>query len=341
MNDPSTRTAASPGARLLKPLALLTLVTLLAGSGCSKVTFDRQVTALAFAPERSEVRVLLVYEGLGVFGDKPNDLAEAKKQLVEMFEERKEFWIGPDKPLFRFSLRPPSDKDDPYQQLARQHVVIDRADLFTSPDGRLSGRQVLTVRDAPKFIEGLNDVLTAVMAEHARNNLAKPPEANDVFDPESWRLVEEACGRKHKWVRLEPGRISVTVPASPAACRRFKAEVLGLQGLETVDAAVKKGAMTPAATNGPFSDFARIRARLGDLSAMPWGFEQGSDRFTVSLGYGEGKPIRLEPLPLPLGRPDKLATAFHVFARQLKVPFRDKVEVGTLVDEFLKGHGPP
>jgi hypothetical protein len=341
MNETSTRTVATARTRPLNSLPLLAVATLLAGSGCSRVTYDRQVTALAFAPTRSEVRVLLVCEGLAVSGDKPNDLAEAKKQLAEMFEERKQFWIGPDKPIFCFSLRPPADKDEPLQQLARQHIVINGADLFTLADGRLCGRQTLTIRDIRKFIEGLNDVLTTGTAENARKSLAAPPGPNDLFDAESWRLIEEACNRKHKWVRLEPGRLSVTVPASPAACRRFKADVLGLQGLQTLDTAIKNGVLQPAATSGPFSEFVRIQARLGDLSAMPWGFEQGPDHFTVSLGYGEGKPIRLEPLPLPPERPDKLSTAFHFFARQLKVPFREKVEVGSLVDQFLKGDGPP
>jgi hypothetical protein len=323
-----------------RPLPLLVLFALatISGAGCSKIDYDRQVTVVSFPPEQKDARVLLVYEGLRVAGNEPKgkDIVEADKQLAEMIEARKEFWIGPYQPIFQLSLRElPPDKGNDLQSLAREHVVIDVADFFTLPDGRLCARQTLTVRNVDKFVSKLNEIITSTMARSARERLARLHDPNDLFDLDSWRLVAKACRGKFQWVRLEPGRISVTVPASPGAASWFKAEIFGLKRLQALEAAIRNNEAPTVATQDPLSIAVQLRSALGDLCNSAWSFDQRQDRFTVSLGYGDGKPIRFEPLAPPSPPSYAAGDKLRAFARQLKVPFHVGMETAAAVEEFI------
>jgi hypothetical protein len=295
--------------------------------------------AFSFPRDRAEVRMLLVYEGLRVRGDKPEDLARAKKQLTELFVDRQEFWLGTPELPFPFSLRAPRDGNDkPALALLRKHVAIDRSGLFTLPDGRPCAYQTLTIRDPDKLAAALNAEISSEMAGNARQELAKPAtETTADFDRETWRLVERACRGKFDWLRVEPGRFSVTIPASPEFSRKTKAWFLGLETLGDVEAALRRGRPKLDESADLFRLFRDTRARLGDLADAPWSFDQRKDQFTVSLGYGGGEAILLTSRrrqPLPSNPLDK---DLHAFIRRLEIPFRDKTEVAALVEEFLKG----
>ena len=133
---------------------------------------------------------------------KPDDLAEAKKQLTELFVERQEFWLGAPELPFRFSLRAPRDGDDkPLLALVRKHFSIDRTGLFTRPDGRPCAYQTLTVREPDQLAAALNAEITSVMAASAKEELAKPAtETAADTDRETWRLIERACRGKFDWL---------------------------------------------------------------------------------------------------------------------------------------------
>jgi hypothetical protein len=323
--------------RLPPSLALL-LFSTLAGSGCNGLNFDRQELALSFPRDRPEVRVLLVYEGLRVRGEKAEDLKLAKEQMTELFADRQGFWLGDSELTFRFSLqKPPPDEDRHYQALLHKHLTIDRVELFTLPDGRLCAYQTLTVREPAKFVARLNTRLTADLARSAREELAKPAAAEhpDV-DRATWRLIEEACRGKFEWLRVEPGRISLTTPASPAFSRWLKSNVLCLEELGDLEAAIRGGKVKVDEKAGPFRDLLRLRARLGNLSDMPWSLDQRADRLTLSLGYGGGEPIRVAPRPFPSPPASGLDKDLRAFARRLEILFRERVEVETVVEKFLR-----
>ncbi len=324
--------------RRLPPSLALLLYFTLAGSGCNGLNFDRQELAFSFPPNRSEIRVLLVYEGLRVRGEKAEDLKLAKEHMTELFADRQGFWLGDSELSFRFSLRPPPPGEDrPYQSLLCKHLTIDRVELFALPDGRLCAYQTLTVREPAKFIAGLNALLTADLARSAREELTKPATAEfpDV-DRATWLLIQRACRGKFEWLRAEPGRISLTTPASPEFSRWLKSKVLGLEDLGDLEAAARGGKVKADEKAGPLRDLARLRTRLGNLADLPWSFDQRADRFTLSLGYGGGEPIRVAPRPLPAPASSGLDKDLRAFARRLEVPFREKVEVERVVEKFLR-----
>lgn len=320
------------------PLALLA-VTTLAGPGCNGLTVDREAAVFSFPHGRQEMRVLLVYDGLRVRGNKPEDLDQARKQLTGLFVDRQEFWLGGPEIPFIFSLRPPAPggDDNEFLALLRKHVDIGRTELFTAPDGRPCAYQTLTVSDPGKLTAGLNAVITAEMARTAKRELAKPAtEPEGDTDRATWGLTERACRGKFDWIRTEPGRFSLTVPASPEFSRKAKAWILGLEPLAEAETALRAGRAKAGEPAEAFRTLLHIRTRLGDLADTPWSFDQRKERFTVSLGYGGGEPIRVVPRPLPVPPPTALDKDLLAFARRLEIPFRPKTEIAALVEEFLK-----
>ena len=332
----------SAGADLWSPhqrvrsAVLLTFIAI-GTTGCTGLNYDRQVAALAFSGDRSAVRCLLIYEGLRVQGNSPKDLTEAKEQLKELFRDRHEFWLGDTYLLLRFSLRPPdAGKDAALQNLLRKHVTIDRAEFFESTDARLCAYQILTVRNPETLVAGLNPILTAHTAESVKEDLAKPVAARGTIDLETLRLLEKACRGKFEWIRFEPGRLSVTVPASPSFSRQIKSEVLGLATLEKAENAFRGSQANGPVTGDLLGEFARLHSRMGDLRDHPWSFDQRKDQFTISLGYGNGEPIVLSPRPLPVRPAGPFDKDLADFARGLQVPRGERIAPAELVDRFLQ-----
>jgi hypothetical protein len=84
------------------------ILCILAGTGCTGLTYDRQEKVFVFPKGRPEIKVLLVYEGLRVLGDRADSLKQAKEQLTELFVNRQEFWFGDGETPLHFSLRNPT-----------------------------------------------------------------------------------------------------------------------------------------------------------------------------------------------------------------------------------------
>jgi hypothetical protein len=322
--------------RSLSSLATLALATL-SGIGCTGLDFERQERVFLFPPGQSEVKALLVYEGLRLTGSKPDDLKTAENQLTELFVNRQEFWLGDSAASFRFTLRvPDANQDGRLPVLLRKHVTIDRVEFFTSKQGRLCAVQSLTVREPKQLLAAANTYLSAELTEKARAALANPV-AQDApnFHRESWQLIAAACRGKLEWLHLEPGRFSITIPATPRQSQQLKAELLGLKDLTGLE----DRARLAAKANVPFpvaDKLAGICAILGDFCDMPWSLDQRPDRLVISIGYGDGLPIRMSPrrrAPRPPGDLDKQLFAF---ARKLEVPLVENQDVDALVEQFMK-----
>jgi hypothetical protein len=318
---------------LLVGRLILLFISIFGGSGCTGLNYERQDIVVAFPRQKSDLRVLLVYEGLHVQGESAQDLAKAKEELASLFIKRHELW--PVLSLLRINLGPPKPKeeDGPFNAIFREHMVIDKTELFTLPNGRLGGCQWLTVHDVDRFVSRLNKTIST---EYAKSAKEKENQVDDTFDLETRQLILRACLSNHEWIRIEPGRLRLSVPASRAFSSKIKAEVFGMKELSTLEALVQRGNLTSGEVRHARDILRQINARLGNLADMPWSFEQRSDRFIVSLGYGDGDPIQFRPRVANLRSTTDLDAELLAFAQKQEIPLRPKMRVDDLIARFLK-----
>jgi hypothetical protein len=341
------RRGSSAGSKR-RTLGAVALACALVGSpGC--LTFEKETMVFVFPPGGKEMRGLLVYEGLGPGGANSDSLATAKEQLGEAFGRGERFYLGGW--LFQVRLKPGANDDAPTRAdkaLLRKHLVVRGGGFFLNEGGRLCGCQFVTVRDREKFARDLNGLLSRRMADYAKAALADPRQRAGWEDEESLRLTQRACATKFEWVRVEPGRFSLTLPATPAATARLKRQFLGHDELAELRQAAagqpgRKGTDAPPrvptlpGVQAAVKAYSDQRLSLIDLLCdSPVSFDQRKGRFTVSLGVGEGEPLRLgAPVEVgPTRSPGEKDLIAH--ARTLKVPFKTGLTAEKLVADFLK-----
>jgi hypothetical protein len=331
----------APGRRLG---ALWAACVLLGSTGC--VTFEKETMVFVFPPDSKEVRGLLVYEGVRVTTDNATDLAKAQEQLTRFVNGGQEFCLG-DNWILHFDLAPETG-DDPaaraLKAMLRKHLVVRNGTFFLDKDGKLCGYQTVTVRDRDRFAADLNAQTSAGMADFATRALADPKTRGSWWDDESLRLVQQAARKQFAWFRLEPGRVSFTLPAAPAAVRRLKREALNVEEI----ARLRNELMAPGKPAGPppdvrqrvdpfLANLENVAAFLGDT---PLSFDQRADRCTIALGLGGGRPIRLTVPGAPVEAQRKVDEELLAHARTLKAPFKAGLTAEGLIAAFLKG-GPP
>jgi hypothetical protein len=294
---PSQSTATRVGFFLL-PLLLV------GNTGC--LVFDHQTTVIAFPPDSREVRVLTICEGLHVQGDKDTDLTKAKEQLTSWATSGQEFYLGPSW-IMHVSLKPDGgESPDAQAQKAtlRKHLLIEKPTFFLNAAGKLCLYQAVTISDRDKFAAAMNDLIGCEVAREAAAALADPARRSEWIDEETLKLMEKAAGGPFAWFDLEPGRISLSMPISPAAAIRLK---------------------------GLFPKEIPPKFPID----LPWSFDHRRNRITVSLGYGDGEPIRYD-----LDSEDQTTPQFEKelidHARTVKAPFQKGVTREGLVEEFLK-----
>ncbi|HKI36871.1 MAG TPA: hypothetical protein VKA46_33775 [Gemmataceae bacterium] len=320
----------SPFPRRLR-LAVAALLFVLA-AGC--VEFEKQTVFVVFPKDRDEAHVLLVYEGIHVDSDKEDDLKSAKEQLSGFAGEQQFcLWAWP----FHVDLTPDKrDADDQkkVKDLFRKHLTIKNGAFYTRADGKLCAYQHITVREVSKLVASANGMISeGLLADEQGPSMA--------LDKESQAMVLRAARDKHAWLKLEPGRLSATVPMTPASARRLKRGVLGVDDLAEVLQALgadKPKPVAPGKPREPRVVVEQLHARASLWADNPWSFEQRHDRVTVSLGVGDGEPLRLE-LPARPHAATTVDAALAEHARTLKVKFRKDVTVESLIEEFAKEHG--
>lgn len=329
--------AARPPFRLAARLMFLALL-LLPSAGC--LDFEKQTVVVGFPGGRDEVRILLIYHGFRVGGNKAQDLESAKEELTKLTTGEQDFYLA--SPLLHLSLAPGKDEKDDQKrvrELLAKHVAVRKCSLFTDQDGKLCGYQVLTVRDAQKLVTEGNALLSDSFGQWAKEQLANEKKRNKDWDKETLELVVKASNDKYSWVRLEPGRLSFSMPGSQAFFARAKREALHASDLESLQKQLAAGKPAP--------NLQAVRAKLADLerdftllSELPLGIDQRKDRLTVSLGFGDGQPITI-PLPASPREPQPIDKDLAAFARTLKIEFRKGVTSDGLIAEFLKDVNQP
>jgi hypothetical protein len=286
---------------------LLLPLLLLGNTGC--LVFDQETAVLVFPPDSQEVRCLFVCEGLHVQGDKASDWQNAKEQLTSWTETGQKFYLGP-LWFLQVNLEPSEgDNDDTeaHKAILRKHFTIGQGAFFLNAAGKLCFYQTVTIRDRGRFAAEMNDLIGNDMAKFATLAMVEPTQRPEWCDVETLRLIQKAGDRPFAWVEMEPGRVSLSLPASPPAAVRLKRQIL--------------------------KDFP---GRY--LTDQPLSFDQRKDRITFSLGYGDGEPIRYD-LDSDNTAPPHYVRELIDHARTLKVPFHKGVTREGLVQEFLKTLG--
>lgn len=308
--------------------ATLLVVATLSCSGC--LDFDRQTIHAIFPEGRDELHAVLIYEGLHVNGKEKKDTTLAQQQLKELVEG-KSFFLG--NHMLRFSLVEKSD-DKPAQQLQAllfKFLSLSNGALFLDDKSNLNGSQTVRIRNLSAFVTGLNDWIATEFARHSEEKRANLP-ADDFYDLETLALIDRAIQDKHVWLKIEPGRISFTMPASDEVIARVKRFIAGGDALARLHSQAQE--LVPEKLP-EFRKAASEAARDQQaLAGLPWGFQQGRKRFTLSLGVGEG-----EPLHLVFASRSRLPTwegELVNFAKETQLPIRKDVTVNSLIEKLQR-----
>jgi len=319
-------------------LAIAVLLPILT-SGC--VEFGKQSIYLVFNKDRDEVHALLVYEDIRVDAPNAEDLKTAKDQLAGfMGEQQFCIWAWP----FHVDLTP-NDKDPAevkkVKDLARKHITIKNGAFYTRADGKLCAYQNLTIKDASKFIAAGNDMVSeALIADEAKKPApGKPEPANSSpFDKESQALILKAARDHHAWLKMEPGRLSLNLPMTTATVRNIKRTMY--DGLSKLLDDIANAKPDAAPTKEQIRDrIEGVKSVASIVADNQWSFDQRRDRVIVSLGVGDGEPLRVDLPYAPKEKRTKVDDDLADYARTLSVKFRKDVTVDSLIEEFRKEHG--
>jgi len=159
------------------------------------------------------------------------------------------------------------------------------------------------------------------------------------------KLLNKASNDKDcAWVKIEPGRINVMVPMTPAAATKAKQQLFRLKDLQDWRKEAEAKAGNPALKR-KFSETDSIRAveLVATLfSDVPISVDQRHDHITIGVGVGNGEPIRI-PCP-DTGEATKEGAqdeALIQFAKTLKVAFKEGTDTESILAEFLKSAAKP
>jgi hypothetical protein len=324
-------------------LLLLSLGTL-TSAGC--LEFEKQTALFVFAPDRDEVQALFVYEGLHV-GEPKRDMDQEKNREANLKNARTEltglvhgdlFYLG--SPLPRIDLKVDDktpEEDRKAIEFLKKHLTIRKGFFVTGEGGRLTYCQPIAVREPGKLVAGLNDWISASFA-----GLDEQPK-DSIWDAKTFQMVQKAARDKHTWLKLEPGRLSYTMPATPGFVTRIKREMVNLDQVaalrKQIDGLQEKPDHMKTVAAKWKSDLYYLERSLGFLAENPWSLDVRANQMTFAMGYADGGPVRLQipgsPQTMAAGKPEANLLAH---ARTLGAPFRERVDVETLLSEFQRDH---
>jgi hypothetical protein len=315
-------------------------------TGC--LDFESQTVFIVFSGKK-DAHALLVYEGLNVHNASKDSVKNAKTDLDNLVAG-KVLYLG--NAFARFPITEEAGKPDEegkqFLALVNKHLTIDKGAFYTDHAGKLAYYHTITVRDAPGLVAGLNDFICQGVDKKTTAQLEKREERPDNWDEESTRILQKAARSGYRWLQVEPGRVSLSLPRTPALVKGMKKELdsftAALKGVVTVASEVEAAdPLDPDKTRQRMSEMRRMvenQLRTAQLLAdLPWSFEQRRDRCILSLGLGDGEPLRLnlQANTRPTSPPGSAEELLR-HARTLGVPFRKEVMVDGLIEDFRRKH---
>jgi hypothetical protein len=301
---------------------LIGLLVVMVSTGCSGLTVKKQTWVAAFPKDRDEVKCLLIYEDFDVFGKDAKDLENAKKELKELTTGKSfkpPLWPG----WFSLEAKPTEAEEKQFVELIRKHVQLENGKFFVNDDKQLAFWQRLTIRDAQALVKGCNELISAALGRLAKEGLAldrarlsaEERRQWERWDVETLKLVEQAAKGGHSWLKLEPGRLSFTMPGSEHYFRHLKRDL-----------------MQPLSSD-------QNAFWLEWFTQNPWSVDQRKNDLTLSLGVGQHEPIHLTTNTNGSPR-STYQQALLTFSRTLPVPVvktTTKELVADLMNEVKQG----
>lgn len=327
-------------------LVVLMLGTL-PSTGCLGLEFEKQTALFVFVQDRDEIQALFVYEGLRVSDSKSDkdpeknresNLNRASADLTGLVNGD-HFYLGGPLPRVDLKVEDKTPEEDRKAiEFLKKHLTIRKGFFVTGEAGRLTYCQPIAVREPGKLVAGLNDRISAGFA-----GLEEQPK-DPIWDAETFQMVQKAGRDRHTWLKLEPGRLSYTMPATPGFVTRLKREMLNLDQVaalrKQIDGLREKPEDMKALAATSRADLDRLERWLESLAENPWSLDVRTNMMTFAVGYGNSAAVRLQvpvsPKAMPAG---KLEAELLVHARTLGTPFRAGVDVETLLTEFQREHG--
>jgi hypothetical protein len=326
----SSRTAHPARRVVLGVLAALAL----SSGGC--LVFDRQHMVLSSSPDGKEARLLLIYEGLHTSREAPKAIADAKEMLTDVATSEKLALLG--HPLIALPLGEDARGGPPRVRrlLARlrRNVKIGKATFFLSDTGRLCAYQVLSTADVRGFMKDMNASFRELILESLE------PDPPYWLDKDSLARWKDGARKERDWIRYEPGRLSLTLPMTPWSCTEFRKALLNPHITAPQREMLERyQPLTEEARKLLIQQLHETEIIMAFLSENPVNIDQQSDRFVISLGLGDGAPIRLKLPTVPLDKKERNAgdKALIEHARTLNVPFRKDADIEGMIEEFVKG----
>jgi hypothetical protein len=338
------RTEPPPSRRLTRFGLVAVALLMLGNTGC--VVYEKQTIVVA-PMKGKELRMLLVYEGVRVSGPEKQDLDAAREELTGMAENNLFFGGHYMAPL---ELEPvlterekPSEDARVLRAMFKKHARLEAGEFWLNTDGRLCFSQTITVPDAPALLADANGMISAkVKADTTRQLDAIPRPQGD--DLETIKLMQKASSEKgFEWIKVASGRISFTIPSTPATATFAKRYLFDVARLNEMRKEVE---LLSAAKNDKDRTYLRdeltkslrLHKMIASfLSDAPLSFDQKKDRVIVSLGFGDDQPVRVV-CPVdenPDIKPGQDA-ALIAHARTLKVPFKEGRNTEAVIADFLK-----
>src|SRR5262245_10317777 len=210
--------------------ALLMLVAGMAvlSSGC--LDFQKQTIVAVFHPDKDEITALVVYEGFQVRGGNSDTLITSVAEDFDRLARGDEFGFGYSTAWFRFlpdliGWLPEDEKIEVDWEAFGKQFTIHKGTFFLNQAGALCGTQIVSIREVSKVVEKANSLLNVAIAAKIKWERGKTIRTGSI-DDETLKRWEDAVKNKHRWVRIDSGRITVTLPGSP---RYFKHVSEGLR----------------------------------------------------------------------------------------------------------------
>lgn len=276
------------------------IVALLFVSSC--ICFEKQTLVMRYDSAKDLLLIFQLYEG--IYGENSEEAlnADETREIASVLEGERTFffanWIleydrsGIEEELDDLSRKSggadsASTASKRYAtalglgKLLLENVEVKNGRFFLNAEKKLSGYQLVTVKNASKIAAAANQFLSALILDPS----TRPTASEDGWSEESIRLLVTAAEKGHAWFTLDENRIRFRLPCSYGDFGKARRKVAG--ALEEALAAAESRESRLAKLIRRFA-----LALRGDL----W-ISYGGDAVEFALGHTSCERVQLSGEP--------------------------------------------
>jgi hypothetical protein len=282
-------------------------------TGC--LVFEKQTIHAVYSPQDDTLEMIFVYEGLhheGEYGQKkglpPNPdvmqkrLKQSQADLAALVNTKDGFYLGHPEAKISFEKMQKNPPEDAHAKALmhaiQDHVSVSKGKLFFNQDKKLSYYHYVKIQKASQFVAKGNELISEAVL---RNN--QPPAANaPEWEKDLRERFVQAAKKGHPWVKLEPGRLSLTLPVNQEAIVQAKKSLLHLEQIDILRDDIDSISRGENIESHLFSLRMAVQnwKFTGDFIAENnWSLAHHKDSAKFSLGVGGSEPI---PAIFPWGQ---------------------------------------